>query len=60
MTVDVLEFSRALSQFATGVAVITAQNPGGDAVGLTIGSFNSVSLEPPLILFNIRFRPECL
>ena len=50
---DTREFRRALGQFATGVAVITAQNRGGEAVGMTMSSFNSVSLEPPLILFSV-------
>jgi flavin reductase (DIM6/NTAB) family NADH-FMN oxidoreductase RutF len=50
---DALEFRRALGQFATGVAVITAQNRRGEAVGMTMSSFNSVSLDPPLILFSV-------
>jgi flavin reductase (DIM6/NTAB) family NADH-FMN oxidoreductase RutF len=53
MSFDVREFRRALGQFATGVAVITAQNPRGEAVGMTMSSFNSVSLDPPLILFSV-------
>jgi flavin reductase (DIM6/NTAB) family NADH-FMN oxidoreductase RutF len=46
MSFDTREFRRALGQFATGVAVITAQNPRGEAVGMTMSSFNSVSLDP--------------
>jgi flavin reductase (DIM6/NTAB) family NADH-FMN oxidoreductase RutF len=46
-------FRRALGQFATGVAVITAQATDGSAIGLTMSSFNSVSVDPPLILFSI-------
>src|SRR5688572_20756745 len=53
MSFDVRAFRRSLGQFATGVAVITAQNPGGEAVGMTMSSFNSVSLDPPLILFSV-------
>ncbi len=53
MSFDSREFRRALGQFATGVAVITAQNPRGQAVGMTMSSFNSVSLDPPLILFSV-------
>ncbi|SHI98324.1 NADH-FMN oxidoreductase RutF, flavin reductase (DIM6/NTAB) family [Roseomonas rosea] len=42
----------ALGQFATGVAIVTA--PGAEApVGMTISSFNSVSLDPPLVLFSV-------
>src|ERR1700682_6631016 len=42
-------FRAVLSQFATGVAVVTAIN-NGSPVGLTIQSFCSLSLDPPLIL----------
>ncbi|MEM8497965.1 MAG: flavin reductase family protein [Pseudomonadota bacterium] len=44
---------RALGNFATGVTVITAENADGQRVGMTANSFNSVSLEPPLILWSI-------
>jgi flavin reductase (DIM6/NTAB) family NADH-FMN oxidoreductase RutF len=50
---DALAFRRALGQFATGVAVITAQGADGRAIGLTMSSFNSVSVDPPLVLFSI-------
>ncbi len=50
---DSRAFRQALGQFATGVAVITAQAVDGSAIGLTMSSFNSVSLDPPLILFSI-------
>ncbi|WP_407180602.1 flavin reductase family protein [Bradyrhizobium sp. STM 3562] len=51
-----LSFRRALSQFATGVAVITARGATGEAVGMTMSSFNSVSLDPPLVLFSVDRR----
>lgn len=44
---------RALGQYATGVAVVTAHPPGGRPVGMTINSFTSVSLRPPLVLWCI-------
>jgi flavin reductase (DIM6/NTAB) family NADH-FMN oxidoreductase RutF len=50
---DARSFRRALGQFATGVAVITAQARDASAIGLTMSSFNSVSVDPPLILFSI-------
>lgn len=50
---DARAFRRALGQFATGVAVITAQAADASAIGLTMSSFNSVSVDPPLILFSI-------
>lgn len=43
----------ALGQFATGVCVVTAEPTGKPAFGLTINSFSSVSLEPPLVLWSI-------
>mgnify|MGYP000309542078 CR=1 FL=1 len=53
MSFDPKEFRRALGNFATGVTVITAQAPNGEQVGVTANSFNSVSLEPPLVLWSI-------
>lgn len=53
---DVREFRTALGQFATGVAVITASDRQGAAIGMTMSSFNSVSLDPPLILFSVDRR----
>ena len=50
---DTKYFRKALSQFATGVTVITAQRPDGAFVGVTINSFNSVSLDPPLVLWSL-------
>lgn len=43
----------SLGCFATGVTIVTAPTPAGPPVGLTVSSFNSVSLDPPLILFSI-------
>jgi len=46
-------FRKTLGQFATGVTVMTTLGPGGERVGLTVSSFNSLSLDPPLILWSI-------
>jgi flavin reductase (DIM6/NTAB) family NADH-FMN oxidoreductase RutF len=51
MSFDSLAFRRALGCFATGVTVVTARDASGRNRGITINSFSSVSLEPPLILF---------
>lgn len=51
--IDPQEFRRALSSFATGVGVVTTVDGRGNKVGITISSFNSVSLEPPLILWSV-------
>ena len=47
------EFRSALGMFATGVTIVTARNATGEPVGLTANSFNSVSLEPPLVLWSL-------
>ena len=47
---DSAQFRRVLGHFPTGVTVITAMTEEGP-VGLTVGSFFSVSLEPPLVAF---------
>ena len=39
--------------FATGVTIVTARTTEGALVGLTANSFNSVSLEPPLVLWSL-------
>ena len=46
-------FRSALATFATGVTVVTARDAGGQPVGLTANSFNSVSLTPPLVLWSL-------
>src|SRR4051812_15969316 len=50
---DTTYFRQALSQFATGVTVITARLPDSTLCGVTINSFNSVSLDPPLVLWSL-------
>jgi flavin reductase (DIM6/NTAB) family NADH-FMN oxidoreductase RutF len=50
---DRRDFRRALGQFATGVAVVTTRTPDGRKVGVTVNSFSSVSLDPPLVLWSL-------
>ena len=50
---DTAQFRHALSQFATGVTVITTRLADGSFCGLTASSFNSVSLDPPLVLWSL-------
>ncbi len=42
-----------LGLFATGVTVVTTTDAAGQPVGMTVNSFNSVSLDPPLVLWSI-------
>ncbi|KLN59338.1 flavin reductase [Kiloniella spongiae] len=54
------EFRKVLGNFTTGVTVVTTRDKSGIPHGLTANSFSSVSLEPPLILFCIDKRSNCL
>ena len=47
------DFRAALAMFATGVTIVTARDGEGAPIGLTANSFNSVSLEPPLVLWSL-------
>lgn len=47
------EFRAALGMFATGVTIVTARTAEGGLIGLTANSFNSVSLDPPLVLWSL-------
>jgi len=49
--IDTRVFRDAMSLFATGVAVVTCTGPQG-AVGITVNSFASLSLDPPLVLWS--------
>lgn len=48
-------FRRAVSLFATGIAVVTVPAPeGGGVHGMTINSFTSISLDPPTIMISLK------
>ena len=49
----------AMATLATGVTVITTLDGSGRPVGLTVNSFSSVSLEPPLILWSLGNGSSC-
>ncbi len=49
--IDAALFRETLGHYPTGVAVVTATSPGGDLDGMVVGTFCSVSLDPPLIAF---------
>lgn len=57
---DARTFRDALGEFATGVAVVTARGADGHPVGVTINSFSSVSLEPPLVLWSLGLQSPSL
>jgi flavin reductase (DIM6/NTAB) family NADH-FMN oxidoreductase RutF len=53
-------FRQVLSQFATGVTVITTRLDDGRFLGITASSFNSVSLNPPLVLWSLSNKATSL
>jgi len=58
-TFDTKAFRQALGQFPTGVCIVTARVEA-TRLGMTVTSFNSLSLTPPLILFSIDRRAASL
>lgn len=56
-----LYFRSALGRFPTGVTVVTTEHPdSGIALGLTISSFSSVSLNPPMVLWTLTHSASSL
>jgi len=51
---DLVAYRQALGRFTTGVTVMTCQPAGDGPIGVTVNSFTSLSLEPPLVLFCLR------
>jgi flavin reductase (DIM6/NTAB) family NADH-FMN oxidoreductase RutF len=50
---NIAELKDAMSRFTTGVTVVTTQHEGAD-FGMTCNSFNTVSLDPPMVMWCIR------
>jgi flavin reductase (DIM6/NTAB) family NADH-FMN oxidoreductase RutF len=53
-------YRRTCAQFATGITVVTVVDSGGHPHGMTVNSFSSVSLDPPLVLVSIDLRNAIL
>src|SRR5581483_6869558 len=51
VTFDAGKFRKVLGHFPTGVAVVTGVDSDGHPAGMAVGSFSSVSLDPPLVAF---------
>ena len=60
MTDSKTQLSQTVGRYATGITVVTCCAPDGRACGITANSFSSVSLEPPLVLWNIAKRSNSL
>jgi flavin reductase (DIM6/NTAB) family NADH-FMN oxidoreductase RutF len=60
MTIDKTQLRNAFGRFGTGVCVVTTseEEPWGRPLGMTINSFSSVSLDPPLLLWSIQNNSE--
>jgi flavin reductase (DIM6/NTAB) family NADH-FMN oxidoreductase RutF len=50
---DAAQFRKVCGRFATGVAIAAVSDEQGNPQGLTVNSFVSISLEPPIVLFSI-------
>lgn len=57
---DAAAFRRALGRFVTGVTVMTTRSPSGEVAGVTVSSFNTLSLDPPLILWSLGLQTPSL
>lgn len=53
-------FRNALGCFATGIAVVTTADEQAEPLGITVSSFASVSLDPPLVLWSLRRQSAVL
>jgi len=54
------EYRNALGKFGTGVAIVSTKTNDELPVGVTINSFNSVSLEPPIVLWSLNKQSPSL
>lgn len=57
--IDARAFRDTLGRVPTGVCVITTRNAAGELDGVTVGSFASLSLDPPLVMWSLDKRANC-
>ena len=50
---EIDDFKKTLSMFSTGITIVTSVDNLGNPIGMTVNSFSSVSLDPPLVLWSI-------
>ncbi len=60
MSLDPRAFRKTLGCFPTGVTVVTTSAADGSPVGVTVSSFTSLSLDPPLVLFCLDHKSDWL
>jgi flavin reductase (DIM6/NTAB) family NADH-FMN oxidoreductase RutF len=58
MALDPRELRNTLGNFTTGVCLVTALDGDRQAQALTVNSFSSVSLDPPLVLWSLQNNSE--
>ncbi|GJH11650.1 flavin reductase [Caballeronia novacaledonica] len=58
--VDAKQFRKALGSFTTGVTIVTTKGEDGKDYGLTANSFNSVSMDPPMVLWSLGKKSSSL
>ncbi len=58
--IDLQDLRQAFGRFVTGVTVITTRAPDGARIGVTANSFNTVSLEPPIVLWSLSITSPSL
>lgn len=58
MSIDTRQFRSALGTFATGVTIVTTHDGAGNDIGLTVNSFSSVSLDPPMVLWSLAKKSQ--
>lgn len=54
MSFDSKDFRRALGKFPTGVTIMTTRDADGNPIGMTASSFNTLSMDPALVLWSIE------
>lgn len=59
-SLDAVSLRAALGGFATGVTIVTCRTSNGARIGLTVNSFNALSLEPPIVLWSLRLASPSL
>ena len=59
-SIDSKQFRKALGSFTTGVTIVTTRGADGKDYGLTANSFNSVSMDPPMVLWSLGKKSSSL
>jgi flavin reductase (DIM6/NTAB) family NADH-FMN oxidoreductase RutF len=58
MSIDPAQYRQVLGRFATGIAIVTCLDRNGRRAAMTINSFTSLSIDPPLVLWNIDRKSD--